>query len=108
LSIQCPGYGYDGTGFESHPGKDNFSFPYNVQTFFKAHPSLLYNRYKSYFQREKRPQREANHSPPPRTEVKNEWSYTSTPLYAFLMECRGTFYLYLRHAEFAKSGRVFF
>jgi hypothetical protein len=27
----------------------------------------------------KRPGREANHSPPSSSEVKNEWSYTSTP-----------------------------
>jgi hypothetical protein len=28
----------------------------------------------------KRPEREADHSPPSRAEVKNEWSYTATPL----------------------------
>jgi hypothetical protein len=27
----------------------------------------------------KRPEREADHSPPSRAEVKNAWSYTSTP-----------------------------
>jgi hypothetical protein len=27
----------------------------------------------------KRPDRESNHSPPSRAEVKNAWSYTSTP-----------------------------
>jgi hypothetical protein len=31
--------------------------------------------------RVKRPQREANYSPPPAVEVKNEWSFTSTQLY---------------------------
>ena len=30
--------------------------------------------------------REGDHSPPPSVEVKNEWSYTATPLYA-LMAC---------------------
>jgi len=27
----------------------------------------------------KRPEREANHSPPSRAEIENAWSYTSTP-----------------------------
>jgi len=32
----------------------------------------------------KRPGREANHSPPSNAEVKNKWSYTSTPTYVFM------------------------
>jgi hypothetical protein len=35
----------------------------------------------------KRPVREADKSPPSNVEVKNEWSYTSTPPYAFLSWC---------------------
>jgi hypothetical protein len=35
----------------------------------------------------KRPGREADHSPPPNAEVKNEWSYTSLPHYAFMAWC---------------------
>jgi hypothetical protein len=35
----------------------------------------------------KRPGREADHSPPSRAEVKNAWSYTSTPQYAFMAWC---------------------
>jgi len=35
----------------------------------------------------KRPGREANLSPPPSTEVKNAWSYTSTPTCAFMAWC---------------------
>jgi hypothetical protein len=34
----------------------------------------------------KRPGREADHSPPSSAEV-NVWSYTSTPLYAFMAWC---------------------
>jgi hypothetical protein len=34
----------------------------------------------------KRPGREADHSPPSSTEVKNAWSYTSAPQHAFDME----------------------
>jgi hypothetical protein len=35
----------------------------------------------------KRPGREADHSPPSSAEVKNAWSYTSTPQYAFMAWC---------------------
>jgi hypothetical protein len=35
----------------------------------------------------KRPGREADHSPPSSAEVKNAWSYTSTPQYAFIAWC---------------------
>jgi hypothetical protein len=41
------------------------------------------------------PGREADHSPPPSAEVKNAWSHTSTPQYAFMACClvkhRGNF-----------------
>jgi len=33
----------------------------------------------AFFLRIKRPRREADHSPPSSAELKNEWSYTSTP-----------------------------
>jgi hypothetical protein len=35
----------------------------------------------------KRPGRETDHSPPSSAEVKNEWSYTSTPQYVFMAWC---------------------
>jgi hypothetical protein len=35
----------------------------------------------------KRPGHAADHSPPSSAEVKNAWSYTSTPLYAFMAWC---------------------
>jgi hypothetical protein len=35
----------------------------------------------------KRPGREADHSPTSSAEVKNAWSYTSTPLYVFMAWC---------------------
>jgi hypothetical protein len=35
----------------------------------------------------KRQGREADHSPPSSAEVKNAWSYTSTPVYAFKAWC---------------------
>jgi hypothetical protein len=47
----------------------------------------------------KRPGREADHSPPSNTEVKNACSYTSTPQYVFMAWClvkaQGQLYLYL-------------
>jgi hypothetical protein len=35
----------------------------------------------------KRPGHEADHSPPTSAEVKNAWSYISTPLYVFMAWC---------------------
>jgi hypothetical protein len=35
----------------------------------------------------KRPGREADHSPPSSAEVKNAWSYTSTPQHTFMAWC---------------------
>jgi hypothetical protein len=35
----------------------------------------------------KRPGLEADHSPPSIAEVKNAWSYTSTPQYVFMSWC---------------------
>jgi hypothetical protein len=35
----------------------------------------------------KGPEHEADHSPPSNTEVKNAWSYTSTPSYIFMWWC---------------------
>jgi len=47
----------------------------------------------------KRPEREADHSPPSSTEVKNTWRYTSTPQYVFMAWClvkhRDSFTFYL-------------
>jgi hypothetical protein len=47
----------------------------------------------------KRSEREADHSPPSIAEVKNAWSYTSTPQYAFMAWCsikaQGQLYLLL-------------
>jgi len=40
---------------------------------------LLANGYRNFCRGVKRPGREVDHSLPPSTEVKNEWSYTFTP-----------------------------
>jgi hypothetical protein len=52
----------------------------------------------------KRPGGEANHSPPSSAEVKNAWSYTSTPQYVFMAWClvkhRDNFTFYILHFTF--------
>jgi len=47
-------------------------------------PSLLFGAYRGSFPGVKRPRPEVNYSPPSSSEVKNEWIYTSSPLYAFM------------------------
>jgi hypothetical protein len=42
-------------------------------------PSLLFSRYRSSFAGVKWPGLEVDHCPPSSAEVKNEWSYTSSP-----------------------------
>jgi len=45
------------------------------------------------------PEREADHSPPSRTEVKNAWNYTSTPA-SFMAWCL------IKHRDFTLINRV--
>jgi hypothetical protein len=57
----------------------NFSLLQNVQTDSEAHP-ITHSMGIGVLPRGiKRPRREVDHSPPSSAEVKNEWSYTSTP-----------------------------
>jgi hypothetical protein len=44
-----------------------------------VHPASYIMDMGGYFLGVKRPEREADHSPPSSAEVKNAWSYTSTP-----------------------------
>jgi hypothetical protein len=52
----------------------------------------------------KRPGREAAHSPPSSAEVRNVWSYTSTPQYVFMVWClvkhRDNFFLHFTSLHF--------
>jgi hypothetical protein len=50
----------------------------------RSPPSFIFNGYRGYFPRVKRLGREVDHSVPLNVEVKNEWRYTSTPIYAVL------------------------
>jgi hypothetical protein len=57
----------------------DFSFLQNLPYLLWGLVSLVFNGYQGSFPGVKRPGREVNHSPPSSAEVKNEWSYTSTP-----------------------------
>jgi hypothetical protein len=77
----------------------NFSFHHRDQTGSGSHPVSYPMGIRDFSLGVKRPGREANHSPPPSAEVKNTWSYTSIPQYAFVAWCsikaEGQLYLYL-------------
>jgi len=67
---------------------------------FSAHPdwpwgppSLLYNGYQVFPGGKERPGHEANHSPPSSAEVLEEYSYTSTPIWATTGPVMGLLYL---------------
>jgi hypothetical protein len=55
-----------------------------VQTGSGVHPSSYTMGTGSSFPGVKRPEREADHSPPTSAEVKKMWIYTTTPLYALM------------------------
>jgi hypothetical protein len=52
--------------------------------FFFSYMGFLSNDTEDSFWGVKRPGREADHSPQPSAEVKNAWSYISTPEYVFM------------------------
>jgi len=102
------GYGSDDTGFESHLGKDIFLLPKTSRHSPRPTPasSTMDTRVISHG-KSGRSVKLTNHlHPGPR--LKMSGAIPLLPPYAFLMECTGTFYLYPRHAEFAKSGGFFF
>ena len=55
----------------------------------------LYNGYRRSFSRVKRPQRGVDRSSRSSAQVKNEQSYTATPLYTYVASYGETFYLFL-------------
>jgi hypothetical protein len=67
-------------------GARNFSLRHHVQTDSRAHPAY-YPMGTGVSLGVKLPGREANYSPPSSAEVKNAWSYTSTPPYVFMAWC---------------------
>jgi hypothetical protein len=60
-------------------------------------PSLLYNEYRVFPGGKVRPGRDADNSPPSSAEVLEEWSYTSTPLWATTEPVTGVTLLYIYH-----------
>jgi hypothetical protein len=80
-------------------GAGNFSPHPRVQTVSGAHSSSYPVGSRGSFPEVKQPEREADQSPPSSVEVKNAWSYTSTPQYAFMAWCsvkkgQGQLYFY--------------
>jgi len=73
-------------------GKKFVSSPERPDWFWSP-SSLLWNVYVGFCQAIKRPGREVNHPPPSRAKVENEWSYTSTPLNAFMVQTGRNLYI---------------
>jgi hypothetical protein len=98
LSGTALGEELDDRGFESRQGL-HFSLHHRIQTGSEAHPASYPMGTRGSFSGEKRPGREADHSPPSSAEAKNAWSYTSTPPYAFMAWCsdksQGQLYIYV-------------
>jgi hypothetical protein len=87
------------SGLQVLGGAGDFCLHHRIQTGSGAHPASYPIGAKGSFPGVKRPGREADHSLQPSAEVKNAWSYTSTPQYAFMALCsvkaQGQLYLYL-------------
>jgi hypothetical protein len=96
------GYGLDGRGFESQQGQGIFLFTTASRT--ALGPTQLPIQWvpRALSLGVKRPEREADHSPPPSADVKNA-CYTSTPQHAFMawysVKAHGQlyFYFYILH-----------
>jgi hypothetical protein len=85
------GYGLDDRGSKVRfpAGAGNFSLHHHVQNGSGTHPASYPVGTRGSLPRVKRPEREADHSPPSSAEVKNAWSYTSTPpirLYGVMLD----------------------
>jgi hypothetical protein len=68
------------TGLNLNPGRGKkFSLLQERLDWLWEPPSLLCNGYRRSFSKVKRPGREVEYSPPSRTQIRTEWSYTYTP-----------------------------
>jgi hypothetical protein len=70
----------EGSGIQIPAGARDFSFLSNAQVSSVAQPASLIKWYKNIFTKVKQPGHAVDHSPPSGAKVKNEWSYTSTPI----------------------------
>jgi hypothetical protein len=73
----------DSLRFKSQYGEEIFSSPKHPH-WPQEPPSLLCTGYCDSLPAVKQPGCEVNNSPPSSAKVKNEWSYTSTPLNTFM------------------------
>jgi hypothetical protein len=82
-------YGLDdwGSRFRFPAGAGKFYPHHRVQNGSGAHPASYSVGTGGSFHVVKRPGREADHSPPSSAEVKNVWSYISTPQYVLMAWC---------------------
>jgi len=67
-----------GPAFDSRHGQEILSSP-KYQNRLCGPPNLLFNEHPGTCPGVKRPGRKVDYLPPPSVEMKNEWSYTSTP-----------------------------
>jgi len=75
----------------------------NVETSAGAHLASYLIRIEDSFPRVKPPERAADHSPPSTVEVKNDWSYTSTPPIRLHGVYKDTFIVYKSHKQEGKQ-----
>jgi len=80
-------YGLDERGFESRQGLGIFLFTTVSRTTLKPNQPPIQWAIVALYLGVKRTGREADHSFPSSAEVKNVWSYTSTPQYVFKVWC---------------------
>jgi hypothetical protein len=81
------------SGFKFWQGHEILSVFQNVHAGSEVHPLSYSMGTETSFSGRNRPWLETDHPAPPHAEVKNEWSYTSTPVYAFVAST-GTTLLY--------------
>jgi hypothetical protein len=74
----------NGPSFEIRLGQEIFSSPKRPDRLWGPR-SLLLNGYRGSFPGVKRPGSEVDHLPPFSAEIRNGWSYTSTPLHGFVI-----------------------
>jgi hypothetical protein len=67
--------------------REEWKVTWCVQTGSGAHPASYSLGTGGSSLELKRPRREAGHSPPSNAEIKNAWSYNTTPQYAFMAWC---------------------
>jgi hypothetical protein len=88
-TVIAQGYGLDDLGSRDRflAGARNFSLQHRAQNGSGAHQPPIQWAPGALSLGVKRPRREADHPPPSSAEVKNAWSYTSTPQYVFMAWC---------------------